>query len=115
MGLIVTAISVTTTVQITSSRRMLFIGVASRQIGSCRAPTVTPRLDRRNVHREHATIGTWLHRCAPSHSCARSATVFKRENRLWLPDDVFPQDREEGRARIDQRYCFRNFSISSKN
>ena len=33
MGLIVTAISVTTTIQITSSRRMLVIGVASRQIG----------------------------------------------------------------------------------
>jgi hypothetical protein len=32
MGLIVTAISVTTTIQITSSRRMLFIGIASRQI-----------------------------------------------------------------------------------
>jgi hypothetical protein len=31
--LIVTAISVTTTIQITSSRRMLVIGVASRQIG----------------------------------------------------------------------------------
>jgi hypothetical protein len=29
----VTAISVTTTVQITSSRRMLVIGIASQQIG----------------------------------------------------------------------------------
>jgi hypothetical protein len=33
MGLIVTAISVTTTVQTTSSRRMLVIGIASQQIG----------------------------------------------------------------------------------
>jgi hypothetical protein len=33
MGLMVTAISVTTTVQITSSRRMLVIGIASQQVG----------------------------------------------------------------------------------